>query len=168
MDLETIGKQMLEALALQGRVSALETEAASCANQISGAQGDIQGAEGRKINVIEAHRLAERQVEEKDAVVRDTKDKVAAAIAVHKRAEQDLAGAREVRNSYGPDFVKELDKSIEQLVEVKKGIEGKKGKVLAELDEAKKDLEARRGKLSAQGIDLNMATMGRQPRTTVL
>jgi len=166
MDLEHIGKQMLEALAVRGQVASLETSLANIQGQIVKADTEIQ--RGKKEEV--SNTLDREQVQ---------KELVWVQVAVSKAEEAVKAAGENLRLAKGAiapaeekvlkcrDISEQLELSILQIEEDKKTVEASRDEVSKELDAARKDLETRQAELHENGVDLNIGPV-RQPKTIVM
>ena len=166
MDIERIGKQMLEALAVQGQVSALESKVSNLSRQAADAAEDIQKSKDKKAACLQAREQAEGKLSEANLGV-------GAAQVVLRQAQSNLKSAREsVQDAvlevdkYGDVAMKKLDADTSSLEAVEAGIKASEVDAYYELTAARKDLDSRQAELKRQNIELNIGK--RQSKTTVL
>ena len=167
MDLEIVGKQMLETLAVQGQVAGLVTKLEGLRGEITGAEVDIQKAESAKASSLVARKQAEEKLDKAISEAESVEQLVVQAKAKLKSAEMSIVKAEEESTKYSDEVLDQLDDAIGQCKEVKTAIEAKRDEGVKELELARKDLESRQAELKAQGIELNIGS-ARQPITTVL
>lgn len=168
MDLEAIGKKILEALAVQGKMVALETEVVTFTDDLVNANQRIQGATNHKEEAKQSKSEAEIAlqkiiVSEKEAVL---------ALEYAERELMDAKGnvskARREVQRFGETTFKQLDSVIQRCEQDKQIIEDAKIKVSDELDVARKDFESRQKEINELGYDLNVLKPASRSKTTVL
>ena len=167
MDLEIIGKQMLEALAVQGQIAGLETKQEELKREVAEAEISIQKAEGIKASGLVSREEAEGKVNKAMNSVVTAKLQIKQAEANLNLAENLVEKAKEELGKYSDDVLNQFDDVICQRIEAKKAIEVDRDEVVKALEVARENLEARQEELKAQGIELNIG-MVRQPRVMVL
>ena len=166
MDLETIGKQILEALAVQGQIAGIKTKLAGIQTKIIVATNDICRAKDEEERQIKAHKQAEDFWVGTVRTADIAREAVIQAEAKYKLAELAIEPAEE-EVSMCDTRLNELFEIIPQLEEVKKAFEVDRDEILEELEEAGKNLEARQEELKVQGIEINIGS-ARPPKVMVL
>ena len=167
MDLELIGKQMLEALAVQGQLAGLEAKLVELDGLLSKAAKDTEDSIKEKEHNVAAREQAEVQVRETARNVETAKSSVIAAQSHLKFAEKVFKEAGQEVAKYDNATLSQLDEVTKKFEEFKKKLEADKGDLLEELKETKKDLERRQAVLAEQGIELNIGGKP-QAKTTYL
>ena len=167
MDLELIGKQILEALAVQGQIAGLETKLANLEGRIVEAGKKVRQTKVDSVLGVESRKQAEIALEE-------AHNKVVLMESLLATAEKNLGVAEEAADKakvkagkYSEDVLKQLDWAVQQAEEAQKAIEVGRDDVLKEIGIARKGLEARQKALSIQGIELNIGAT-KQPKVTTL
>lgn len=168
MDLELIGKQMLEALAAQGQVAAFETKIAELERQIAGAQVDIRRAESNKESQLEACSQAKDVLGKALGDAERAHEVSVAAKANLATTQGAVDEARKKVAKYDTAFLEQLNRVIGQCQEAKDDLEARKDEIAGELKAAQEDLKERQAKLASQGIELNLGGTRVQPKITVL
>ena len=162
MDLELIGKQMLEALAVQGQLAGLEAKLVELDGLLAKAAKDTEDSIKEKERNGAAREQAEVQVRETARSVETAKSSVIAAQSHLKFAEKVFKEAGQEAAKYDNAVLSQLDEVTKKFEEFKKKLKADKGDLLEELKETKKDLERRQAALAEQGIELNI---GGKPQT---
>ena len=156
MDLETIGKQILEALAVQGQIAGLEAKLAGLNELGARATKDIEDSiEEKKRNVI-ARGEAEKHRGEMASNVEKAKSSVMAAQIHLKSAKSTFEETEQEVAKYSDTVLARLDEATKKFEAGKKALEADKVDLLEALKAAKKDLELRQAVLADQGIELNI------------
>lgn len=168
MDLESIGKKMLEALAVQGQIAAAEAKLANLSEQLAKADGGISDLKNKRVNAAQDKGLAEdvlaKAINESEAArVRSIE-----AAKILKATKLAVASAEGKVAEYGEGVFASLDDSVKQLEESKQAIEMDKGATAEEVKVLMEDLVARQAELGAEGIVLNISQPASQPKTTYL
>lgn len=164
MDLETVGKQMLEALALQGQIAVLETKLAEFPERIARADEAVQDSEDEKTTLILAKVQAQEVLSKAYDGETEARESLARAKAYLKSTESVVREAEVEVTKYSDELFDHADAVISENEAVKVSIEEHRDAVAAEIDSARKDLEVRQAELKAQGVELTLGQM-RQPRT---
>ena len=168
MDLENIGKQMLEALAIQGQVTSMVAKLANLEVEVSGSEGEITRSIGQKASSITALSQAEEVLAE---AVNATEVIQQEGMRINDRlrlSKVDIERANEEVDKYSDAVLRQLDVATQNLRETKRSIEANRDKVRKELDSAQKNLENRQAILRTQGVDLNISGTKPQPKSIVL
>lgn len=167
MNLEDIGKQILEALAVHGLVVALEKRAADLDRQVLDATTSIQKSKDEKMTLLQFREQGEKKLidaikkaDDIESVLSQTKISLKAAKLAIKKDEEELT-------KYGDSVIVLLDEAMEQLEEEGVAIKANRDDVIKELADAKHNLEIRQVELSNNGVALSLGGKT-QPKTTVL
>lgn len=168
MDLETMGKKLLEALALQGQIASTQTQLLGLQGEIAKAENDIKQSEKAKVSSLEARETAKDALDSAVDKAETAKQQVAQAKAALKSAELVVGQAEEELARYGDTTLGQLDKATQQFQLAKRAIEATRDDALQGLENIKEDLESRRAELKAEGIELNLGMAAPPPRITAL
>lgn len=168
MDLEIIGKQMLEALAIRGQLAAMQTNLTALQGEATKASGDIQKSQEAKASTIEAREQAMNAWDEAIIDAEDAQEQIIKVIAERKSAELVVGQAEEEVDKYSDAILSQLDEVTQQFQDGKLAIEAEMDKILKKLEVLKKDLETRQAELKAVGVELNLIGTAPRPKVTTL
>ncbi len=168
MDLETMGKKLLEALALQGQIASTQTQLLGLQGEIAKAENDIKQSENDKALTLVARGRARDALDGAVGEAEAAKQQAVQATANLKSAKLIVGQAEEELARYSDITLSQLGKTTQQFQLAKQTIEAAKNDVLQELENIKEDLESRRAELKAEGIELNLGMAAPQPKTTIL
>lgn len=168
MDLDIIGKQMLEALAVQGRIASLGTNLLDFERQIVKVQEDIKRSMDVYSLNVNAREQAEDELDKAINKAEVAEQWVTQAVAELKSANSIVKEAKEELDKYSDDILEGFGSVTLQLEEDKKVVEANRDETLKELDVARQDLENRQAELKVLGIELNLGGASPRPKTTIL
>ena len=168
MDLEAVGKKMIEALVAQGYLSGLEEKQSSINVDITKIAAQIETAKSKEARNIESRKQAGVELTKAEGAVNSAEANIKAAEASLKRAVDEVERSKKEVTKYNEDVQAELEKNTSLLVEAKKQLEADRDSTFVELTTAKEEAEAKLAELNAQGISLDIGRSARQPRTTIL
>lgn len=168
MDLETIGKKMLEALAVQGQIASTQTKVTGLQGEVAKATDDIRKSQATKALNLDAREQAGSVLANAVSDVEIAEQQVAQAKAGLKSAKLVVGRAEEEVDKYSDVVLGQLDEVTQQFQEDKRTLEAEVGAVQKELEVLKKDLEARQAELKTSGVELNLGGTAPRPKTTTL
>lgn len=168
MDLETTGKKMLEALAVKGQISAMQTQLTDLKGGIADANSAVLKAQETKALNVANRGNAEGVLNDATDNVETIEGQIAQDKANLKAAKLVVGQAEEEVGKYSDDVLSQLDEVTQQFQEAKQTIEAERDKVLKELGVLKEDLEARQEELKALGVELNLVGTAPRPKVTTL
>jgi len=168
MDLEIIGKKMLEALAIRGKIASMQTELLDLQGEIAKADGEIRESQEAKAVNLEALEQARIAWDGALADAEDAQQQVKTAIARRKSAELLVERAEEEVGKYGDAVFEHLAEVTQKVQGDKQAIEAEMVVALKELEGLKKDLEERQAELKASGVELNLVGTAPRPKVTTL
>ena len=167
MDLETIGKKMIEALVVRGQIAKGEGELSDINIKRAIADSEIQSAVRDKDGIVLKKKQAKTELDKAE-------DNVALAQAELKTAETNLYNATFKKDARKVAYDKYDDTILGGLDSVIAEKESKRNTIAVELndktsklDEMKRDLKARQGELKIEGIELD-TNPPRPPKVTYL
>lgn len=167
MDLETIGKKMLETLAVKGQLAGKEAKLVEIKNQIAKAEEAIKVAKETKDKGIASRKVAE------EYLAQTKKDKTEAEGLVEKAEEAlrvagDFVGRATLGvDKFNDEALAKLEVDIADKQAVKQAIEFTYEDELAEAAKLKKTLGDRQAELKAEGVEFDISG-AKIPKTTIL
>ena len=166
MDLELIGKQMLEALAVQGQIAPLVTKLQQLESELDNANANIEKAKETKASNVSYRKSAESKLSKAIQAVQIAEQGVVDAKVKVSEAKTEVDRTKMQLDKYNDAFLSQLDENIKHSEEARQPVEINIAKVLKELDSVKADLTSRQAILAEQGIELNIGKL--QAKTTYL
>jgi len=167
MDLETIGKKMLEVLALRGQLSGMEGELETVRERIYVADEAIKVAKLEKGNASSARKRTEIALKDAEAGVvgaetelKTAQDNLEKAIVLKESKEIDV-------DKYNDGVLSGLDGVIADKDSIKRDIETEYAIKAKKITEAKADVESRKAELRTEGVELDVGGV-RTPKVTYL
>jgi len=167
MDLELVGKKLLEALAVQGRVASMQTKLLDLQQKVTAVEGEIQESQEVKASNLRFRQRAEVALRVSVASVKVTKQQVVQAGTRLKLASKGVAEAEGELAKYSDVVLGQLDENTQHLLVTKQAIEAERDNATKELGVVREDLENRQAELKTLGVELNLSSSPR-PKTTYL
>lgn len=167
MDLEIIGKKMLEALAIQGQLAGLETKHSSLNAEIVEVGENIMRAVNRKAATLNSLSAVKQQLSTTTAELHEKWAEVE-AVRMEALAVEGSVKVIQVRlnTEYSEDAIKQLDTDIHTLIVAKEALQRQTLELASLVLNARRDFETRQAELKVEGVELNIGK--RQSKVTVL
>lgn len=167
MDLELIGKKMLEALAIQGQLAGLEAKLTSLNAEVVEAGENIVRAANKKAATLESLSSVKVQLNTATGDLFAKRAEVETAQRIASTAEGKVRAIQiRLDTEYTEDVIKQLDTNIHALVTAKEALQRQTSGAAQQVVAARQNFEARQAELKAEGVELNIGK--REGRVTVL
>jgi len=167
MDLELVGKKLLEALAVQGQVASMQRGLVELQQKVTAIDGDIQRSQEVRALNSKAREQAEVALNEAVANVETIKQQVAQVGARLKLASKGVTEAEGELAKYSDVVLGQLDEATQHLRATKQAVEAERDNAMKELGVTMRDLEDRQVELKTFGVELNLSSSPRSKTTTL-